>query len=493
MLGSKDSMYAALKAKDARFDGRFFVAVSSTGIYCRPVCRARLPKPENCSFYETAAEAEQAGYRPCLVCRPEMAPGLSKADASAGLAERAARALEETLCIDESLEAVAARLGCTGRHLRRAFADAYHVQPAQYLLTCRLLLAKSLLTDTRLPVLEVAMASGFGSLRRFNAVFKERYRLTPSDMRKGGGQRNAGREGGITLALGYRPPYRWEEMLGFLGRRAIAGVETVKDGAYFRTVRLTPPEQPEIRGWLRVGDDPDGCAVTVATSGNLLPVLPQVIARVKRMFDLGCDPHSVYETVSSMNDIRPGLCVPGTRLPGCFDPFETAVRAVLGQQITVKSAGTLAARVVAEFGSPVQTGIDGLTSVFPAPREISGLGGSIRDRFGALGVISSRSRTIGELALAFSRQEGDCFGSRPEPEGKIRELTGIRGIGSWTAQYIAMRSMDYTDAFLETDAGVKKALPQYSPKELLRIAERWRPWRSYAVISLWNSLSGELR
>jgi AraC family transcriptional regulator of adaptative response / DNA-3-methyladenine glycosylase II len=488
LLGDRESLYAALKAKDARFDGRFFVGVSSTRVYCRPVCKARLPKMENCSFYETAAEAEQAGYRPCLLCRPETAPGRSSADASPGLAERAARLFEESLGSDAGIGEIAGRLGCTDRHLRRVFADAYRVTPAQYVRTCRLLLAKGLLTDTRLPVLEVAMASGFGSLRRFNFLFKERYRLTPSALRKGAAG-GGDRDGGFTLSLGYRPPYRWDDMLRFLGGRAIEGVEAVRDGEYLRTARLVSAGNVEARGWIRVGDDPKVNALSVTMSESLLPSLPQVIARVKRLFDLNCDPGAVYERISSMNDIRPGLCVPGIRLPGCFDPFEASIRAVIGQQITVKAAGTLAARVAGEFGAPFRTGVSGLTRVFPFPEEMSGPGDSVRERLGRLGVFSSRSAAIVGLARAFGEGTID-FGACARPEEEMLKLTALPGIGKWTAQYIAMRSMGYTDAFPETDAGVRKSLHPRSPAEMLRMAERWRPWRGYATVSLWNSLGG---
>ena len=295
---------------------------------------------------------------------------------------------------------------------------------------------------------------------------------------------------GIPLTLDYRPPYRWESLLNFLAGRAIAGVETVRNGAYFRTVCfMNTGEKNPLCGWLRVGNNPDHHTLSVTTSENLRPVLPQVLARVERLLDVQCDPNAVYETLSAMNDIRPNLCVSGTRLPGCFNSFEMTVRAVLGQQITVKAAGTLAARIVNAFGTPVQTGIEGLTHVFPSPETILALGDSLQNRFGELGVTASRSKAIGELARAFVQSEIN-FDVCAQPENEIEKLTAIRGIGKWTAQYIAMRAMGWTDAFLETDAGVKKALPSHTPKELLQLAEPWRPWRSYATINLWNSLGG---
>lgn len=486
MTDNTSGLYAAFKAKDARFDGRFFVGISSTGIYCRPVCRARQPKAENCTFYPTAAEAEQAGYRPCLLCRPELAPGASITDATSNLVYRATRMLEENCGSEQSLEEIAGKLGCTARHLRRVFTAAYNVPPVQYLQTCRLLLAKNLLTDTDLPVLEVAMASGFGSLRRFNDLFKKQYKLSPTALRKHTAE-DKKQNDNITLALGYRPPYQWEAILNFLAGRAIAGVEVVKNGEYMRTVHMENAEGRQVYGWVRVSHKPKKNALSVTVSEALLPVLPQVLARIRHLFDLYCDPDAVYEILRGMNDIRPGLCILGTRVPGCFNAFEMAVRAVLGQQITVKAASTLAARIVEAYGTPVQTGIEGLTHVFPSPEDIFALDGSIENHFGVLGVIAARSNTIYELARAFVQKKID-FDLCAQPEEEMKKLMAIRGIGSWTAQYIAMRAMEWPDAFLETDAGIKKALQPFTSKELLSMAEAWRPWRSYATVNLWNTL-----
>lgn len=482
----KRAWYEAFKAKDTRFDGRFFVGVSSTGIYCRPVCRARLPKVENCTFYSTAAAAEQAGFRPCLLCRPELAPGTSSVDATASLVHRAARVLEERCGSGQNLEELASRLGCTSRHLRRAFTAEYSVSPVQYLQTCRLLLAKNLLTDTDLSVLDVAMAAGFGSLRRFNDLFKKRYRLAPAALRR----QSAGEkkhESHVTLELGYRPPYHWQQMLDFLAQRAIPGVEAIRNGEYWRIVHLVTGEQRQVYGWVRVGHRPQKNTLTVTISSALLEMLPHVLVRVRRLFDLYCDPDAVCQTLSAMNNIRPGLCVPGTRLPGCFDPFEMAVRAVLGQQITIKAASTLAARLVETYGIPVETKIEGLTHAFPTPGDIIALTGPISNHLGPLGIIATRANAILELARAFVQNAID-FDFCAQPEIELKKLMTIPGIGAWTAQYIAMRAMGWPDAFLHTDHGVKKALAPYTSKEILVLAEEWRPWRSYATINLWNSL-----
>lgn len=482
-------LYAAFKARDARFDGRFFVGVSSTGIYCRPVCRARMPKEENCTFFTTAAEAERAGYRPCLICRPELAPGTSITDASSMLAQHAAKILEEHCGDGESLKVLADQLGCTDRHLRRVFMAEYHVTPIQYLQTCRLLLAKNLLTDTNLPIIDIALAAGFKGLRRFNGAFKDHYHLTPTDLRKKMLNENR-KDENITVYLGYRPPYRWKEILRFFNERTIPGIDLVRDNAYWRTVRIECMNKESVTGWIKVSNCAARNALGVTICETLLPVLPQVLIRVKNMFDLLCEPETVYNGLSSMNHIRPGLCVLGTRVPGCFDPFETAVRAVLGQQITVKAANTLAGRMVHSFGIPVQTQVDGLTHIFPTPGSLLSLDGPVEKHLGSLGIISSRARTIESLADAFMHKDiGFVFCLDPEKE--MKKLLSIRGIGGWTAQYIAMRIMAWPDAFLETDAGIKKALPGYTSKEMLHIAEQWRPWRSYATVNLWNSLHKE--
>jgi AraC family transcriptional regulator of adaptative response / DNA-3-methyladenine glycosylase II len=486
MIQNDSGLYEAFKAKDPRFDGRFFVGISSTGIYCRPVCRAKQPKAENCTFYHTAAEAEQAGYRPCLLCRPELAPGKSITDATADLVYRAARMLEENCGSGQNLEEIAGRLGYTDRHLRRVFTAEYNVSPVQYLQTCRLLLAKNLLTDTDLSVLEVAMAAGFGSLRRFNDLFKKHYRLSPTGLRKKQAKKEHQNDG-ITLHLSYRPPYRFEQILNFLAGRAITGVELVDNGEYMRTVCLKTAKGKSMIGWIRVAHKPKQNALAVTISETLLSVLPQILARVRHLFDLYCDPYAIYETLQVMNKIRPDICVLGTRLPGCFSAFEIAVRAVLGQQITVKAASTLAARIVNAYGTSVQTDIKGLTHIFPTPQIILAMGDDIQNNLGVLGVTGARSKTIYELAQALVQGEID-LGSCVQPAEEMKKLMKICGIGSWTAQYIAMRAMGWTDSFLETDAGVKKALPGFSSKELLDIAEAWRPWRSYATVNLWNTL-----
>ncbi|MGF6907277.1 AlkA N-terminal domain-containing protein [Fusobacterium sp. PH5-44] len=488
-MKKKDVYYSAFKSKDRRFDGHFFVGISSTGIYCRPVCRAKLPKIDNCSFYSTAAAAEHAGYRPCLLCRPELAPGTSIMDAQNVLAQKAMRLLEDNCGSGDSLEELSRQLGCTSRHLRRVFMDEYGVSPVEYLQTCRLLLAKRLLTDTDLSILDTAMSSGFGSLRRFNDLFKKQYGLIPTELRKKSKSKNDNSEknSSITIELSYRPPYQWDKILDFLSYRAITGVEIIKNNKYMRTVHLIDRHGKAVYGWISVGDNPSKNALTVTISLSLLTVLSQVISRVKNLFDLYCEPYEIQEVLKSMNEIKPNLFVLGVRLPGSFDMFEMAVRAILGQQITVKAAGTLATRIVNTYGKSIDTEIDGLTHVFPSPHDIIAINGNIADSLGPLGIIRSRANIILELSRIIVNGEID-FSISANPDVEIKKLLKIKGIGPWTAHYIAMRSMKWTDGFLISDYGVKKALEEYSPNEIIALGESWKPWGSYATVSLWNSL-----
>ena len=381
------------------------------------------------------------------------------------------------------------RLGCSDRHLRRAFTAEYKVSPVQYLQTCRLLLAKNLLTDTDLSVTDVAMAAGFGSLRRFNDLFKKQYRLSPTALRRQATTAK-GSKANVTLVLGYRPPYQWRQILNFLSHRAIPGVELVSNDEYVRTVHFVSAEQKDVYGWIRVGHIPQKNALAVTVDSALLPVLPQVLAKVRDLFDLYCDPAIIDETLSVMNSVRPGLCVAGTRLPGCIDPFEMSVLATLGQQVKMKTARSLAERFVTAFGKPITTGIDGLTHVFPSPAQILSLQGPIAGSFAPLGIAESRAKTILALAKSFVSGQID-FTLCAQPDEEMQKLMSIAGIGTWTAQYIAMRSMGWPDAFPHTDCGIKKAFAPLSENEILQLAEAWRPWRSYATINIWNSLELE--
>ena len=473
-----DACYRALKTHDPRFDGRFFVGVSSTRIYCRPVCTVRLPRRENCHFFASAAAAEVGGYRPCLRCRPELAPGNACIDAGARLAQGAVDLIENGALDAGGIEHLSARVGVTSRHLRRIFETEFGVSPIEYAQTQRLLLAKRLLTDTALPVTDVALASGFASVRRFNALFKARYRMAPGRLRETRGAEAL--PATLAFELWFRPPYDWESMQAFLGHRAIAGMEVVTGDAYARTVSITH------RGVLHVGRIevrrvPRKPALRVAVSPSLARAVPAVLSRVKQAFDLACDPAVVATALGPLAAERPGLRVPGT-----FDGFELAVRAVVGQQISVRAARTLLGRIARTFGEMVSTDEgDALTRVFPAAVRIAAVAPR---ELAELGVTHARARTLVGLAAAVA-----SGAVRLEPESDVEAtlaaLTALPGIGAWTANYIAMRALRWPDAFLANDLVVLKALGETRPAHALRRSESWRPWRSYAVIHMWRNAS----
>jgi AraC family transcriptional regulator of adaptative response / DNA-3-methyladenine glycosylase II len=393
--------------------------------------------------------------------------------------------MEEDRLPPRKLSELASVLGITDRHLRRVFSAEYGVAPVQYLTTQRLLLAKSLLTDTQLSVTDVAMAAGFGSIRRFNDLFKKHYRLTPKELRKRGRSIEVNKDG-ITLSLGYRPPYAWDNLISFLAVRAIPGIESVTGNVYRRTVAIKKGETVHY-GWISVANRPTRNALSVTLAATLLPILPQVLARVKRLFDVNCSPENVYEKLAAMNRLAPNICVPGIRVPGCFDPFEMSVRAVLGQQVTVKAAGTLVGRLVNLVGEKMETPYEELAFAFPHPDRICALDGAIENYLGPLGITGSRARSILALATALT-SKSITLSYSADPGEVMEKLGNLPGFGPWTVQYIAMRALGWPDAFPHTDYGVKKALSDRPPHEILKLSQKWSPWRSYATILLWNFL-----
>ncbi|MDQ3025634.1 MAG: helix-turn-helix domain-containing protein [Pseudomonadota bacterium] len=499
MLLDDRQCYQALRTHDSRFDGRFFVGVATTGIYCRPVCSARTPNRGNCRFFPSAAAAEAGGFRPCLRCRPELAPGYASVDANRRLAQAAAGLIEDGRLADVRLPDVADALGVTDRHLRRVFQQEFGVAPVEYAQTQRLLLAKRLLTDTDMAVLDVAMASGFASLRRFNDLFRTRYRMTPAELRRNAPARRPSDR--LTFDLAYRPPYDWSAMLAFLERRAIAGVEWVDGGAYLRTVRLVrlgprrhggdaaeelgprrhggdAAERSRV-GWISVAPSKRRSALRVDVSASLAGAIPQLLARVKHLFDLACHPEEISAALGALAVDHPGL-----RLPGAIDGFEVAVRAILGQQVTVKAASTLAARFVHAFGEPFATPHAGLNALFPAAATVAGRDPSDIAR---LGIIAGRARAI--VALAREVAAGNITLEPTAPvEATVAALEALPGVGPWTAQYIAMRALAWPDAFPHPDVAVLRAMRQRAPARALQDAAAWRPWRAYAVLHLWKSL-----
>ena len=484
MLLNADQCYRALRTHDSRFDGRFFVGVRTTGIYCRPVCTARAPNRDHCHFFPSAAAAEAGGFRPCLRCRPELAPGYAAVDANRRLAQSAAGLIEDGRLTDASLPDLARALGVTDRHLRRVFQLEFGVAPVEYAQTQRLLLAKRLLTDTDLPVLEVAMASGFASLRRFNHLFRTRYRMTPAELRRKSPVRHASDQ--LEFDLAYRPPYDWDAMLAFLERRAMPCVEHIENvpgtfsgrRRYRRTVRIVTQGKTHA-GWMSVAPSPRRSALRVTVSASLAGVLPIVLARAKHLLDLSCHPEEIAASLGGLADAHPGL-----RLPGAMDGFEVAVRAILGQQVSVKAATTLAGRFVAAFGEPIELSHPALTRLFPAPAAVAALDAT---QIALLGIVGSRARAI--VALAREVASGALRLDPLAPvDATLAALQALPGVGPWTAQYIAMRALAWPDAFPHPDVAVLKAMRQRSAPRALQLSEAWRPWRAYAVLHLWKSL-----
>lgn len=479
----QDTAYLALTSRDARFDGVFYVGVTSTGIYCRPVCPVKPPKAANCLFFSSAEAAEKSGFRPCLRCRPELAPGNAPVDRGPLIAERLMQQIDEGV-IEQTvnLEEIAARFDLSLRQLRRVVQKELGVSPKELRQTRRLLLAKQLLSETRLPVTEVAYASGFTSLRRFNDAFSKHYRMPPSRLRK------AVREESVLLnhadtsvvQLSYRPPYDWQAMLDFLRLRALRGVEYVDDARYYRTVRLG-----QHSGWITVWQKSERNSVQVEFSHSLIPVLPLLLRRLKSLFDLSARPDVIEAHLAQDALLTAALLAhPGLRVPGTFDGFEMAVRAILGQQITVKAAATLGGRFVAAFGEPILTPLMQLTHLTPAPENIAQC---CVDDIASLGIVSARARSI--LALAAVCARGDInLDAVSQPEKIVEQLLALPGIGDWTTQYLAMRALRWPDAFPAGDVVVRNHLGKITAKEAESRSQAWRPWRSYAVMHIWKSL-----
>jgi len=484
MLQEAKTLYKALRSRDHRFDGLFFVGVKSTGIYCRPVCTVKPPKEINCTFYHTAQQAEQAGFRPCLRCRPELAPGNAPVDNSQRVAHLIVRRIEEGVA-DEgaALEIIAQEFDLSSRQIRRIIQKELGVPPIQLILTRRLLLAKQLLTETKLPVIEIAFASGFTSLRRFNDAFTTRYGMPPTRLRKkaveGAGDVNGADP--LTLQLAYRPPYDWAGVLEFLKARELKRVEWVGEDFYARTVRLV-----DKRGWIRVKHFAKKNALLLELSHELVTVLPALLNRVRDLFDLDARPDEISRVLRKDNYLAASVKAnPGLRVPGAFNGFELGLRAILGQQITVKAATTVACRFAEAFGEPIVTPFPELDRLSPEPGRIAR---ASVDDIARLGVPGARARSIIALAQA---QKGFSLesGSRHNPDATIARLAELPGIGQWTAHYIAMRATRWPDAFPKEDIAVRKNLGGVTAREAEKMSEAWRPWRSYAVLHLWKNSS----
>ena len=489
-LPARRVCYRALQSRDSRFDGLMFVGVSSTGIYCRPVCPARTPKFENCTFFGSAAAAQDAGFRPCLRCRPETAPDFASWHGTSNTVSRALALIAEGALDGEAngVAKLAERLGLGDRQLRRLFIQHLGASPISVAQTRRVLFAKQLIHETQLPMTEVAMAAGFGSLRRFNETFRDLFQRPPSALRRKNSSRHGGKD--VTLRLRYRPPYDWDCILAFLQARAVPGVEIVDGGRYLRTV-----EVEGVIGSIEVTHLPDRQSLAVSIRFPDVRLLPAIVARVRRQFDLGADIETIDGHLSGDPVLAPLVAQrPGLRAPGGWDSFEIAVRAVLGQQISVVAARRLAGQLAALHGRPVPKSFlihAGLSRVFPTAKRLASAT-SI-----GLGMPDARSMALKAVAQA-TLADPNLFRPFGCIEETVARLRTIRGIGEWTAQYIALRAIREMDAFPATDIGLLRSIAlmngeKTTPANLLSLAESWRPWRAYAAQHLWAAEASAVR
>jgi AraC family transcriptional regulator, regulatory protein of adaptative response / DNA-3-methyladenine glycosylase II len=473
--------YRAISTRDARFDGRLFVGVKTTGIYCRPICPARTPKFENVSFHASAAAAQEAGYRPCLRCRPEISPELAFWRGTSNTVSRALALIEAGGLDQDNVEGLANRLGVGARQLRRLFRQHVGASPIAVAQTRRVLLAKQLIHDTSLPMAEVALASGFGSVRRFNETFHDLFGRSPATLRRI--RDKARREAdALSVRLAYRPPYDWDAMLVYLGARAIPGVELVTDDSYRRSIAFG-----KHTGLVTVTPAAARHRVDVTVRFPEMAALPSIIARVRRVFDLAADPDQIGAHLSQDPVLaRLVAARPGLRVPGAWDGFELAMRAICGQQITVPAATKLLGRLVAAHGAPLAVSIpdgEGLSHVFPSPQAIAAADPA------SFAMPGARARALVTLAEAIAA-DPMIFSRGASLEQAIAKLRALPGIGEWTAQYIAMRELREPDAFPAADVGLLRAMAdgdgrRPSSEQLLARAEAWRPWRAYAALHLW--------
>jgi AraC family transcriptional regulator of adaptative response / DNA-3-methyladenine glycosylase II len=483
-LPERETCYRALQSRDPRFDGLLYVGVTSTGIYCRPVCPARTAKLENCRFFGSAAAAQEAGFRPCLRCRPETAPDLASWRGTSNTVSRALALITDGALDgnDAGVEVLAERLGIGERHLRRLFVQHLGASPVAVAQTRRVLFAKQLIHETKLPMTEVALAAGFGSIRRFNEIFLKLFCRPPNALRRKASANSASPEVGVTLRLRYRPPYHWDSMLGFLRARAIPGVEVVDNRRYLRTIGMDG-----FTGSVQVTHLPERESLCVTVRFPRVQSLPAIISRVRRLFDLGAD----IETIDAHLSLDPRLAPfvaqrPGLRAPGGWDGFELGMRAILGQQVTVAAARRLAGQIVASYGEPVSRDFVSdprLTHVFPEAVCLAAVQ-SID-----VGMPAARRSALKELASA-AVADPNLFRSFGTVEEAVARLRKIRGVGEWTAQYIALRALRETDAFPAADIGLLRGAEvvdgaKSTALNLLRRSESWRPWRAYAAQHLW--------
>ncbi|TML98920.1 MAG: DNA-3-methyladenine glycosylase 2 family protein [Actinobacteria bacterium] len=467
-----DRCYEAIRSRDARLDGRFFTAVTTTGVYCRPSCPARTPRRENVRFFATAAAAQAAGFRACLRCRPDAAPGSPEWDLRADLSGRALRLIADGVVDREGVAGLARRLGYSERHLHRQLTAELGAGPLALARAQRGQTARALIETTDLPLTDVAFAAGFASVRQFNDTVRAVFGRTPTDLRRARRRAAPTAPGTIALRLAYRAPFAAAELLAFLGARAVPGVEEVRDGAYRRTLRL--PHGEGIAE-LRPRRGHVACSLRLAD----LRDVPSAVRRCRALLDLDADPVAVDEHLARDPLLRPLVAaVPGRRVPGAVDGAELAFRAVLGQQVSVVGACTLAGRLVREHGTPLALPDATLTHLFPTPAALAAVEPA------RLPLPAARGRALVGLARALADGE-PALEPGADRAATTAALARLPGIGPWTGAYVAMRALGDPDAFLPTDLGVRRGLDRLGAAGDLARAERWRPWRAYAVQHLW--------
>jgi AraC family transcriptional regulator of adaptative response / DNA-3-methyladenine glycosylase II len=478
----RDAFYRAFKTRDARFDGRVFAGVLTTGIYCRPICPARTPKRENVTFFVSAAAAQEAGFRPCLRCRPETSPDVGAWQGTSNTVARALALIENGALDGGDVESLAERLGIGGRQLRRLFQEHLGASPLAVAQTRRIHLAKQLIHDTSLSMSDVAMASGFGSVRRFNETFQRLFGRPPRSLRRARSATTQAPGAAVTLHLPYAEPYDFDALLAFLRARAIPGVESVGDRRYARTIACG-----DAHGTLAVeADRPGRLRLTIRLPK--LTALPSLMARARRLLDLAADPRAIEDHLRTDPLLAPLVAErPGLRVPGGWDGFELAVRAILGQQVSVSAATKLVGRVAEIAGESVVTNEPGLCRVFPSSARVASAD------LTTLGVPRARSRAVAALAAAVAA-DGELLAGGRDLDAAVERLRALPGVGEWTAQYVAMRELREPDAFPAMDAGILRALSaaagkRVSSTQALARAEAWRPWRAYAAVHLWASFT----
>ncbi|WP_345459444.1 AlkA N-terminal domain-containing protein [Nocardioides marinquilinus] len=477
-----EACHRAVKARDRRFDGVFYTAVRTTGIYCRPSCPARTPAPGNVTFHPTAASAQAAGYRACKRCLPDAVPGSPDWDVAADVAGRAMRLIADGVVDRDGVPGLAARIGYTPRHLTRILTAELGAGPLALARSRRAQTARVLIETTELGYAEIAFAAGFSSVRQFNDTVREVYAASPTELRgRRGGRRTPG---AVTMRLAVRTPFAGRALLDFLAYHVVPGVELAGDGWYARTLDLhhgPGTVRLEIDDALEAGQT---AFVTAAFRLTDLRDTTAAVERTRRLLDADCDPLAVADHVAGDPILGPlGRRTPGLRLPGQVDGDETAVRTVIGQQVSVVGARTVTGRVVAAHGRPVETGVPGLTHLFPTAAALAEVDPT------TLPMPRARGRALVGLAAALAA--GDVVLDRGTDRDEVRAaMLALPGIGPWTADYVAMRALAHPDVFLPTDIGVRNALRNlgHDPAEVLTRTDAWRPWRSYALMHLWNTL-----